>query len=93
MDSNVEASLYCHIIEAIHESVHFETCIVLDSFTSAQRAGLLIAPSQLFFVPPSVEKACLEGIPLLPPPNYITGFGAELMTYVYFMIPHNIMYR
>lgn len=93
MDSNVETSLYCHIIETIQESVLFESCIVLDSFTSAQRAGLMIAPSQLFLVPPSMENECLNGVPLLPPPNYITGFGAEFMTYVHFMIIFYVMHR
>ena len=70
LDTQVEPSLQFNVIQELLQCVHFQKCVILDSFPWSQRAGLEVSNMQLFTVPSSVN-------------NYLTGFGAELFTFVY----------
>ena len=80
LDVEVESSLQFHVIQELLQSVRFQKCVLLDSWS--QRAGLNISNMQLFTISSSNNMRFFHNIPLLPSPNYITGFGAELFTFV-----------
>ena len=84
LDTQVEPSLQFNVIQELLQCVHFQKCVILDSFPWSQRAGLEVSNMQLFTVPSSVNSiSFFQNTPLLPSPNYLTGFGAELFTFVY----------
>ena len=82
LDVEVESSLQFHVIQELLQSVRFQKCVLLDSFPWSQRAGFNISNMQLFTISSSNNMRFFHNIPLLPSPNYITGFGAELFTFV-----------
>ena len=82
LDTQVESSLHLNVIQELLQYVRFQKCIILDSFPWSQRAGLATSNMQLFRIPSSDNASFFQNIPLLPSPNYIAGFGAELFSFV-----------
>ena len=89
LDINIEPSISTSFMNAVINTVEFNTCIVLDSFLNSQRAGFSVPSSQLFCISSSSFEHSFTNIPQLPSPNYITGLGAEIMTYVIYSILYN----